>query len=193
VIFFSGHGAPDASTDAQGNVETFLLPIDADPQKLFSTAIRMNDVGTILRRLRSERIVFLADTCYSGAAAVGINGAKSVGVAGVAMRGGVGLKAIPERPRGKGVAVMTASTGIQVAQEKQDVGHGIFTHYVLKGLQGAADANHDGRVTVDELYEYVRNQVSAATNGKQTPQISRDPTAGDIVLSNVTTGPSASK
>jgi hypothetical protein len=193
VIFFSGHGAPDASTDAQGNVETFLLPIDADPQKLFSTAIRMNDVGTILRRLRSERIVFLADTCYSGAAAVGINGAKSVGIAGVAMRGGVGLKAIPERPRGKGVAVMTASTGIQVAQEKQDVGHGVFTHYLLKGLQGAADANHDGRVTVDELYEYVRNQVSAATNGKQTPQISRDPTAGDIVLSNVTTGPSASK
>ena len=31
VIFFSGHGAPDTVTDTQGNVETFLLPIDADP------------------------------------------------------------------------------------------------------------------------------------------------------------------
>lgn len=69
IIFFSGHGAPDTVTDAQGNVETLLLPIDADPSKLFTTAIRMSDVGTMLRRMRSERIVFLADTCYCGAAA----------------------------------------------------------------------------------------------------------------------------
>ncbi len=187
VIFFSGHGAPDAATDAAGNVETFLLPIDADPSKLFSTAIRMSDVGTILRRLRSERIVFLADTCYSGAARGGdaSAGARTVSIPGLAMKGGIGIKAIPDRPKGKGCAIMTASTGTQVAQEKTDLQHGVFTHYLLEGLQGKADLNHDNTVTVDELYEYVRVEVGKATNGNQTPQISRDPSAGDIVLSVV--------
>jgi hypothetical protein len=185
IIFFSGHGAPDASTDAQGNVETFLLPIDADPTRLFTTAIRMHDVATILRRLRSDRIVFLADTCYSGAAGASVAGARTVAIPGVTLRGGVGIKAMPDRPQGKGCAVITASSGIQVAQEKDDMGHGLFTHYLLEGLQGAADADKDGKVTVDELYEYVRTQVAKSTGGKQTPQISRDPTAGEIVLSSV--------
>lgn len=190
VIYFSGHGAPDTATDAAGNVETYLLPIDADPAKLLSTAIRMSDVGTILRRLRSERIVFLADTCYSGAAGkVGENAtamAKTVSIpGGVALKGGVGLRSVPDRPQGKGCAILTASTGIQVAQEKTEYGHGVFTHFLIEGLQGKADGDHNGSVTVDELYEYLKTNVGDATDKKQTPQMSRDASAGDIVLSNV--------
>lgn len=183
VIFFSGHGAPDTVTDAKGNVETFLLPIDADPTKLFSTAIRMSDVGTMLRRLRSERIVFLADTCYSGAAT---EGGRTVPIAGggVALRA-VGVRTLPKRPEGKGCAVITASTGTQVAQERDEYKHGIFSYYVLQGLSGAADRDGDKSVTVDELYDYVKEQVGKATNGSQTPQISRDPSAGGIVLAKV--------
>jgi len=183
VIFFSGHGAPDTTTDNQGNVETFLLPIDADPAKLFTTAIRMSDVGTMLKRLRSERIVFIADTCYSGAAG-GSAGGRTVGVPGVALRA-VGLRSFPRRPEGKGCAILTASTGTQVAQEKAELGHGVFSYYLMKGLKGAADRNRDGNITVDEAFDYVKSEVSAATGNAQTPQISRDPTAGEIILGRV--------
>ena len=57
---------------------------------------------------------------------------------------------------------------------------------MLEGLKGQADGNRDGNVTVSELYEHVRTQVGKTTHGSQTPQISRDQTAGEIVLSRVT-------
>ena len=37
-------------------------------------------------------------------------------------------------------------------------GHGAFTYSLLKGLQGEADANHDGIVNVNELIDYVRDR-----------------------------------
>ena len=40
-------------------------------------------------------------------------------------------------------------------------------------------------VTVDELFEYVKNEVSGATGNAQTPQISREPAAGEIILGRV--------
>ena len=42
-------------------------------------------------------------------------------------------------------------------------GHGIFTYYVVKGLEGSADENRDGIVTADELAEYVHTEVRRAT------------------------------
>jgi uncharacterized caspase-like protein len=49
-------------------------------------------------------------------------------------------------------------------------GHGVFSYYVIKGLQGAADANHDGVVDADELIKYVSEQVPMATMNKQHPR-----------------------
>jgi len=49
-------------------------------------------------------------------------------------------------------------------------GHGAFTYSVLKGLQGAADENKDNIVNVNEIIEYVRTQVAAATGNKQHPR-----------------------
>jgi hypothetical protein len=182
IIFFSGHGAPDLVASTSGNVEAFLLPSDADPTRLFTTAIRMSDVERILRRLRSERIVFMADTCFSGAAAE--PGSRGISVPGRSLRA-VTFRLTPRLPVGKGCAILTASKDSEAAQERSELGHGLFSYYVLKGLRGEADANHDHVVTVDELFNYVQTQVARATNGSQTPQISRDPAAGDIILSQV--------
>ena len=52
-------------------------------------------------------------------------------------------------------------------------GHGVFTYYVVKGLEGEADATHDGIVTADELAEYVHTQVREATKGAQNPTSDR--------------------
>ena len=56
--------------------------------------------------------------------------------------------------------------------ELPELGHGIFTYYLLQGLNGAADLNKDGIVTVQELYEYVEQQVtqkSRSVGGNQHP------------------------
>src|SRR5665213_99506 len=49
-------------------------------------------------------------------------------------------------------------------------GHGVFSYFVIKGLEGAADANHDGIVDADELIKYVSEQVPMATMNKQHPR-----------------------
>lgn len=47
--------------------------------------------------------------------------------------------------------------------------HGAFTNSLLKGLDGAADTNHDGSISVDELYAFTRTDVRATF--KHTPQM----------------------
>ena len=56
--------------------------------------------------------------------------------------------------------------------ELGELGHGIFSYYLIEGLKGAADLNRDGIVTLQELYEYVEQQVtqkSRAVGGNQHP------------------------
>jgi uncharacterized caspase-like protein len=124
----------------------------------------------------------MADTCFSGAAAE--PGSRGISVPGRSLRA-VTFRLTPRLPVGKGCAILTASKDSEAAQERSELGHGLFSYYVLKGLRGEADANHDHVVTVDELFNYVQTQVARETNGSQTPQISRDPAAGDIILSQV--------
>jgi uncharacterized caspase-like protein len=60
----------------------------------------------------------------------------------------------------------------EVTFELDEPGHRVFTDYVLEGLQGKADRNGDGIVTVSELYEYVGDQVDQAARragGRQRP------------------------
>ena len=62
----------------------------------------------------------------------------------------------------------------QGALEAPDLGHGIFTYYVLEGLKGAADLNRDGIVSLQELYEYVEREAShkaRAIGGNQRPMM----------------------
>lgn len=46
---------------------------------------------------------------------------------------------------------------------------GYFTSYLIKGLGGLADQDKDRKVSAIELYNYVKNGVSKASNGTQTP------------------------
>ena len=70
---------------------------------------------------------------------------------------------------------LTASRDRERSYESKDWGggHGIFTYYVVKGLEGAADETRDGMVTADELAEYVHRKVREATQGKQNPTSER--------------------
>jgi uncharacterized caspase-like protein len=74
--------------------------------------------------------------------------------------------------RAKGRAILTASRPTEVSLELPELGHGIFTYYLVQGLKGAADLNRDGIVSLQELYEYLELQVSRksrAVGGNQHP------------------------
>ena len=87
---------------------------------------------------------------------------------------------------------LTASRDRERSFESSDWGggHGIFTYYVVKGMEGSADENGDGIVTADELAEYVHTNVREATKGAQNPTSDRGSFDANMLLSYV---PSAAK
>ncbi len=168
VIFFAGHGAPE--TDQRGierdGLAKYLIPSDADPDDLYATAFPMDELQAIFGRIEAERVVVFLDACYSGAAGGRTFAAKKTRAVNVD-------ELFLERlTRSKGRAIITASRPNEVSLEVGEFGHGLFTYYLIQGLQGAADLNRDGIVSLQELYEYVEQQVvqkSRALGGNQHP------------------------
>ena len=168
LIFFAGHGAPEV--DQRGverdGLAKYLIPTDADPDDLYSTALPMDEMQTIFGRVEAERMVVFLDACYSGAAGGRTFSSKRTRATNV------DDQFLERLTRSKGRAIITASRPSEVSIELPELGHGIFTYYLVEGLKGAADLNKDGIITVQELYEYVEQKVSAksrSVGGNQHP------------------------
>jgi Caspase domain len=63
----------------------------------------------------------------------------------------------------KGLAVMASSTSEELSQESDELKSSYFTHHLVTGLRGAADADGDGRVSLDEAYKYAYRRTLAST------------------------------
>ena len=169
VIYFAGHGSPE-SPEAVQNL--FLLPTNARYDNIAVTGFPMWDVETALKRfIKARRVVIIADACH--AAGVG----QSFDVAVRADRGlqvnqiSAGLQGLSDV--GEGVCVISASRDREFSQESREWGggHGVFTHYLLEGLKGAADFDRSGSVSVGEVTVYVSQQVRRATRNAQNPVV----------------------
>jgi uncharacterized caspase-like protein len=176
IIYFAGHGATERdmmSADGDG-LEKYLLPYEANPDDLYASALPMREVAHIFHRIRSERLVFVADACYSGA-----SGGRTVSVTGV--RANLSDRFLERLAGGKGKVIITASSANEVSVEKDELGHGVFTYYLMQGLRGPADTDADGLVTVDEAYRYVSEKVPAATGQEQHP-VKKGSVEGQLVM-----------
>ena len=168
LIYFAGHGAPevDAGGVEADGLSKYLIPRDGDPDSLYTTALPMDEIQRIFSRVQAERIVMLLDTCYSGTA-----GGRTFARASTRATG-INDQFLERLTRSRGRVIITASGPNEVALELPELGHGVFTHFVLEGLRGKADRDKDGLVTVSELYEYVEDQVDATARragGRQRP------------------------
>jgi len=168
LIFFAGHGAPEI--DPRGaesdGLAKYLVPSDADPNDLYSTALPMDEFQTIFDRIEADRVVVFLDACYSGAA-----GGRTF--ASQRTRAGRVDEVFLDRlTRSKGRAIVTASRASEVSLEVPELGHGLFTHFLVQGLRGAADLDRDGIVSLQEVYQYLEQQVtqkSRSIGGNQHP------------------------
>ncbi len=176
LVFLAGHGATErdaASPDGDG-LEKYLLPVNADPKDLYATALPMHEVARVFQRINAERLVFLADTCYSGA-----SGGRTVPVTGT--RATLSGAFLDRLSQGKGRVLLTASDANEVSTEQDALQHGVFTYYLLEALRGKGDVDGDGVLTVDEVYRYVATTVPQATGQEQHP-VKKGEVTGQIVL-----------
>jgi len=176
IIYFAGHGATErdlTSPDGDG-LEKYILPYDANPKDLYASALPMREISHILNRIRSERLVFIADACYSGA-----SGGRTISIEG--FRANLSDAFLNRIAGGKGRVIMTASGPNEVSAEDDRLQHGVFTYYLMQGLQGRADYDRDGLITVDEAYRYVSDAVPKATAQEQHP-VKTGSVEGQLVL-----------
>jgi len=176
IIYFAGHGATEKdvlSPDGDG-LEKYILPYDVDPEDLYASALPMREISHIFYRIQSQRIIFIADACYSGA-----SGGRTISLTGI--RANISDAFLDRITAGRGTVIMTASGANEVSAEDEKLQHGVFTFYLLQGLSGAADADKDGLITVDEIYQYVSVQVPRATGQEQHP-VKKGTMEGRLIL-----------
>jgi len=90
----------------------------------------------------------------------------------------------------RGHAFLTSSAESEAAQESDRIQASYFTHYLVSGLRGAADVTGDGKVTLNEAYQFAFNETLGRTvdtqGGAQHPSydISLSGT-GDVVMTDL--------
>ncbi len=151
LLYFSGHG----KLNRRGKLH--LAAANTSLRALESTSVPLSAVREFVDVSSCRRVVLLLDCCYSGAA----------GDAFVTKGDVQGELQIASG--GRGTYIMTASTGTEVAHERAGDEHSVFTKHVLDGIaSGRADADGDGWITVDELFDHVRREVTRETGQEPT-------------------------
>jgi hypothetical protein len=147
VLFLSGHGG----TDNRGNF--FFLPGDTafnqDGTPRRASIIPNSDLQDVLD-FPGQKLVFI-DSCYSG------------GIAGV---GGVDNERLINSLMENAPVIFTSSSKTEQSWEWESARLGLFTHVLIEGLSGAADANGDRNITIVELGEYVEKTVPSMRAGQ---------------------------
>jgi len=90
----------------------------------------------------------------------------------------------------RGHAFLTSSAETEAAQESDRIHASFFTHYLVSGFRGAADASGDGKVTLNEAYQFAFNETLGRTvdtrGGAQHPSYDINLAgSGDVVMTDV--------
>ena len=165
IIFFSGHGL--ASSDGKAK---YILPSDADPDLLSKTALSRSELFNQIIELNPKSVTMFFDTCYSGVSRdeeTLLASAKPLRIVSDTSN------EIPDN-----FTIFTASKAEQISSGLKEAKQGIFSYYLMKGLEGKADANKDKDITNGELLAYMDQNVSdkALVLGRQqNPMLLGDP------------------
>lgn len=162
-VYYSGHGLP--ATDGQS---LYLLPQLADRDLIEETAIAQSKINAAIQAAKPKSVTIFLDSCYSGAGRTGatlIASARPIAIKSTA-------QAFPAE-----FTVISASTAEQISSSSNELKHGIFSYYLMKGMEGDADTNKDGKITTGEMHGYLMDNVArqaSLANRVQQPQLAGD-------------------
>ena len=162
-LFFAGHGL--ASDDGKN---LYILPQDGDASLLEDTAITRNEIIKILQKTNPKSVTMFFDTCYSGQT----RNEETLVASLRPVRIVADDQAIPNN-----FTIFTASANDQTSGSIEEAKHGMFSYYLMKGMEGAADENKDNKVSNGELITYIQGNVSKVAfsqNREQDPGMSGD-------------------
>lgn len=173
----------DLARVAQASAEDTLVFVyysghaDDDRLHLKGEPLTFKELQTTLRGLPATLKLAVIDACKSGA---------------VTRKGGARTDEFAvsvENPKLSGMVILTSSGADELSQESRALAGSVFTHHLVSGLRGAADANKDSQVTLAEAYQYAyaRTRADTATSGApQRPAFRYELTGqGELVLARL--------
>ena len=149
-IYLAGHG------DAISEDEFFYLAYDCNPagdknNYLVSGAVQMLNVKIKIQKeaAKGVDVYLIMDACRSNELPGGVEGQ------------GFFNTAISEKRAGEIIMLATGAGQESLEDASIGNGHGLFTYYLVDGLNGLADndGNKDSKVTVEEIQKYVEKNV----------------------------------
>lgn len=193
VIYMAGHGL-------RTSAGYWFATSDTDFANPAEAGWSFDDIRQLQENtLASNKIMFI-DTCHAGdLEGVAPQGASDL-TGGVTARGGFRrVSTLPDKPADvalddlkdafvdlrtrSGSTIIAASGGAEYALESEQWNNGVFTYAVIRGLRDKwADTDRDLSISIDELREFVGEQVLALTGGRQRPTTRQESIIGDFAL-----------
>jgi len=164
-IFFAGHGL--ASDD--GN-DLYILPQDGESSLLEDTAISRVELISLIQKNNPKSVTMFFDTCYSGQT-------RDERMLVASLLRPIIIVA-DEQDTPDNFTIFSASNFDQTSGSIKEAQQGMFSYYLMKGLEGKADGNQDKQITNGELIAYLKTNVSKEAFSQareQDPMLSGDP------------------
>lgn len=164
LFFFSGHGF-------QRGGANYLATYESALSALGSSGVAVTDVESVLRKSGAPRRVLWLDACRNDP------GRDAKGSENVAARSYSRLSAE------KGTLILYSAEAAKLSYENDQLQHGVFTSFLLRGLDGDA-AGPDQMITFDDLASYVVPKVreySFERGQTQVPQRAGE-ASGDFLI-----------
>jgi hypothetical protein len=158
-IYFAGHGLA-----SQDGTKMYLLPYDGRPRLLENTALLRDEFFKDIKQANPRSVTVFLDTCYSG-----VTRNEEMLIAGRPIIIQAKEQAIPD-----GFTLFSAASNEQISRPLEEAKHGMFSYFLMKGMEGDADANNDNKITARELHAYVEQNVVQQSSGSQTPELQGD-------------------
>lgn len=171
IVAFAGHGVQFKNSE-----ESYFCPADARLNDT-STLVPLATVYDELKQCKASFKLLLVDACRNDPFAESTRDAAEKKLES--------LSRPPRKQLPGGVATLFSCSAGEKAFEDKDINHGVFFHFVIEGLKGAAAPESAREVTLPLLENYVQQGVKDYVAGKfgsaQTPE--RDGrTRGSVAL-----------
>ena len=150
-IFYSGHGLASLNDE-----ELFLLTNDSDGDFIEDSALSRTSIIERVASFEPKTVTMFIDACYSGETRDSNDDELLIASARPVRK----LEDDSQLPDNFNMfSASQISQASSSTKKETGVKNGIFSYYLMKGLEGSADINNDRKITNGELYEYLSINV----------------------------------
>ena len=145
-IYYSGHGSPDPQTN-----KAYLVPTDCNPVMMDLTAYPLNTLYGNIPKIEAKSVTIVIDACFSGGTNTGEWLVPNASPALIKINNPVTAQ--------NNLTIFTSARKNQVSSWYPEKKHSMFTYFFLKAVTGSADFNKDGKITYEEIYNFVADRA----------------------------------